>query len=96
MMKLLARLFARARPEISEAATRDAAAIARLHSSSFHRGWSEHELESLLLDRSVVAHRAMGGRKLVGFILSRVAADEAEILSIAVASSRRSRGSDSR
>jgi ribosomal-protein-alanine N-acetyltransferase len=92
MMRLLARLFGRQQPEISEAATRDAATMARLHSASFHRGWSEHELESLLLDRSVIAHRAMSGSKLVGFILSRIAADEAEILSVAVAASRRSRG----
>jgi ribosomal-protein-alanine N-acetyltransferase len=91
-MKVLARLFGRQQPEISQAATRDAAAIASLHSASFHRGWSEHELESLLLDRSVIAHRAMSGRKLVGFILSRLAGDEAEILSVAVAPSRRSRG----
>jgi ribosomal-protein-alanine N-acetyltransferase len=92
MRNVLARLFARARPEISEARAPDAAAIAGLHSALFHRGWSESELESLLLDRSVIAHRAMAGRKLIGFILSRVAADEAEILSVAVAASRRSRG----
>jgi [ribosomal protein S18]-alanine N-acetyltransferase len=92
MMKLLARLFGHQQPEISEAATRDAAAIASLHSASFRRGWNEDELESLLLDRSVIAHRAMSGSKLIGFILSRIAVDEAEILSVAVASSRRSRG----
>jgi ribosomal-protein-alanine N-acetyltransferase len=92
MIKLLARLFGGRQPEISEAGAGDAAAIASLHSASFHRGWSEHELESLLLDRSVIAHRAISGRKLVGFILSRIAADEAEILSVAVALSRRSRG----
>jgi ribosomal-protein-alanine N-acetyltransferase len=92
MMNALFRLLSRARPEISDAGAADAAAIANLHSASFHRGWSENELESLLLDRSVIAHRAMSGRKLVGFILSRLAADEAEILSVAVASSRRSRG----
>lgn len=92
MTNVLSRLFGRPQPEISEARAPDAAAIARLHSAAFHRGWSEDELESLLLDRSVIAHRALAGRKLVGFILSRVAADEAEILSIAVAASRRSRG----
>src|SRR5215212_6267677 len=92
MMNLFGGLFRRRDAEISEAGTRDAAVIAGLHSAAFHRGWSESELESLLLDRSVVAHRAMRGRKLVGFILSRLAADEAEILSIAVACSQRSRG----
>jgi [ribosomal protein S18]-alanine N-acetyltransferase len=92
MMQLIARLFGRNPAEISQAAPRDAAAIAILHSASFRRGWSEDELESLLLDRSVLGHRAMAGRNLVGFILSRIAADEAEILSIAVSRSRRSQG----
>ena len=58
----------------------------------FHRGWSDGEFEQLLLDRKVVAHRAIVGGNLVGFILSRVAAGEAEILSIAVAASRRGKG----
>ena len=66
-------------------AARDAAAIAALHAASFRRGWSEQEVEGLLLDRHVIAHRAMLGGKLVGFIMSRLAADEAEILSVAVA-----------
>jgi ribosomal-protein-alanine N-acetyltransferase len=92
MMNLFGGLFRRREAEISEAGSRDAAVIAGLHSAAFHRGWSESELESLLLNRSVVAHRAMRGRKLAGFILSRLAADEAEILSIAVACSQRSRG----
>ena len=48
--------------------------------------------EGLLLDRNVVAHRAMLGRTLVGFILSRIVEDEAEILSVAVAAARRGRG----
>jgi ribosomal-protein-alanine N-acetyltransferase len=44
------------------------------------------------LDRNVVAHRAMARGLLVGFILSRLVLDEAEILSVAVASARRGRG----
>ena len=44
---------------------------------------------SMLTDRSVVAHRAMIGSNFAGFIMSRMAADEAEILSVAVASSYR-------
>jgi [ribosomal protein S18]-alanine N-acetyltransferase len=40
----------------------------------------------------VVADRAMAGAGLVGFVLSRLAADQAEILSIAVAASYRGRG----
>jgi ribosomal-protein-alanine N-acetyltransferase len=92
MMGLIARLFARGEPALSEAGSRDAAAIARLHAASFRRGWSDGEFERLLLERNTVAHRAMTGRTLQAFILSRLAGDEAEILSVAVASARRGRG----
>jgi ribosomal-protein-alanine N-acetyltransferase len=63
-----------------------------LHAASFHRGWSDGEFEHLLLDRHIVAHRAMAGRSLVGFIISRRVLEEAEILSVAVAGSRRGKG----
>jgi ribosomal-protein-alanine N-acetyltransferase len=92
MMGLLDRLFARGEPVLSEAASRDAAAIAALHGASFRRGWSEQEVEALLVDRHVIAHRAMIGGKLAGFIMARLVAGEAEILSVAVASPRRGRG----
>jgi ribosomal-protein-alanine N-acetyltransferase len=85
-------LFARAEPVLSAAGPRDAVALAALHAASFNRGWSELELEQLLTDRSVVADRAVRGRRIVGFILSRRAADEAEILSIAVARAAQGRG----
>jgi [ribosomal protein S18]-alanine N-acetyltransferase len=90
-MSIFARLFAR-EPVLSEAGPRDAAALAALHGKSFQRGWSEQEFDQLLLDRNVVTHRAMSGRTLAGFVISRRAADEAEILSIAVAKAWRKRG----
>ena len=92
MMGLLSNLFVRGEPVLSEATRRDAAAIAALHAASFRRGWSEQEVEGLLIDRNVIAHRAMSGTAMVGFIMSRLAADEAEILSVAVAGRRRGRG----
>jgi [ribosomal protein S18]-alanine N-acetyltransferase len=92
MKNFFARLFARAEPALSEAGPRDAAALAQLHGASFHRGWSEEEFERLLADRGVLTHRAMLGRRLVGFIMSRLVQGEAEILSVAVASARRGRG----
>lgn len=92
MKRFFDRLFARAEPALSEAAPRDARAIAALHAASFRRGWSEDEIERLLLDRSVLTHRATIGRNLAGFIMSRIAADEAEILSVAVASGQRGKG----
>ena len=92
MMGLFSNLFARGEPVLSEAASRDAAAIAALHGASFARGWSEQEVEGLLTDRHVLAHRAMTGPSMAGFIMSRLIEDEAEILSVAVATSRRGRG----
>ena len=89
---LRARLFARGEPALSAASPRDAAAIAALHAASFRHGWSDGEFERMLRDRNIVAHRATAGRALHGFILSRLAGGEAEILSVAVASARRGRG----
>lgn len=92
MMNWLARLFAGAEPALSEASERDTAAIAPLHAASFRRGWSEQEVEGLLLERQVIAHRAMIGSAMAGFIMSRRVDDEAEILSVAVAHRQRGRG----
>ncbi len=92
MIGWLARVFAPAEHALSEAKPADAAILAQLHADSFHRGWSEDEMERLLLDRSVVAHRVLLGREIAGFMLSRRAADEAEILSVAVAPRWRGRG----
>ena len=92
MIGFLQRLFARGEPMLSEASTRDAAGIAALHGVSFRRGWSDSEIERLLIERNTVCHRATLGRALCGFILSRMAGGEAEILSVAVASAWRGRG----
>jgi [ribosomal protein S18]-alanine N-acetyltransferase len=92
LKRLFARLFARGEPALSEASPRDASAIATLHAASFRHGWSDGELERMLGERNIVAHRATVGRSLHGFILTRLAAGEAEILSVAVASARRGRG----
>jgi [ribosomal protein S18]-alanine N-acetyltransferase len=92
MRNLIRALFARTEPQYSPAGPRDARAMAALHATSFQRGWSEDEFEKLLLERNVVADRITRGTSLVGFILTRMAADEAEILSIAIASSERNQG----
>jgi ribosomal-protein-alanine N-acetyltransferase len=92
MMNFVSRLFTRAPPVLSEAGQRDAAAIAALHAASFQRGWGEDEIHGLLIDRAVITHRAAIGRTLVGFILSRLVEDEAEILSVAIAPGWRGRG----
>ena len=92
MIKFITRLFARALPELSEVKPRDAAAIAALHGASFNRGWTEQEIEQLLLDRFVVAHRAAFGGRMAGFIITRLVQGEAEILSVAIAPARRRKG----
>jgi ribosomal-protein-alanine N-acetyltransferase len=91
MIGLLSRLFSRGEPAFAEARPRDAAAIAGIHGASFQRGWGEDEIYGLLIEKNVVAHRAISGRKVVGFILSRLAAGEAEILSVAIAPAWRGR-----
>ncbi len=91
MMNFVARLFARGKPALSEARPADAAAIAAVHGASFKRGWGEDEIYRLLIENNVVAHRAMSGARLIGFILARRAAGEAEILSVAIAPAWRGR-----
>ena len=77
---------------VEPASLRDAPALAQIHGASFHRGWSEGEFENMLSERNTLVHRLRMGRKVIGFSVSRIAADEAEILSIAVAASHRGRG----
>jgi [ribosomal protein S18]-alanine N-acetyltransferase len=92
MIAFISELFSRAQPKLTTAGPNDAPAMAEVHAQAFRRGWSEAEFERLLADANIVAHRAIAGRVLVGFVVSRFAADEAEILSIAVAPSWRGRG----
>jgi ribosomal-protein-alanine N-acetyltransferase len=80
-------------PAVLELATmRDARQLAQLHGASFHRGWGENEFEIMLSERNTLVHRLRSGSKIIGFSVSRMAADEAEILSIAIAESHRGRG----
>jgi ribosomal-protein-alanine N-acetyltransferase len=63
-----------------------AAQCARIHAAGFAYPWGEAELENLIADPSAVGTAALdpAGARLRGFALSRLAADEAEILTIAV------------
>lgn len=65
---------------------------AALHKAAFAAPWSVSEFESLLADSSVVADGVGGSSTIAGFILSRRAADEAEILTIAIDPAARRRG----
>jgi ribosomal-protein-alanine N-acetyltransferase len=88
----LTRLIGRRAPAVSPAGPQDAPQFAALHAAAFQRGWSAEEFERLLIEPNVIADRAMAGSRLAGFVLSRIAADQAEILSITVAASDRRRG----
>ncbi len=92
MSRILARWFGRREPVIAEARPADAAVFSVLHAQSFRRGWGEGEMEQLLIDPAVIAHRVQLGHRVAGFILSRCAADEAEILSVAIDPRRRGQG----
>lgn len=89
--------FSRARDyTIIRMAGRDAAALERIHREDFSRPWSAAEFEGLLSQSNVFGFLAVpDGRPrgaAVGFVLARLAADEAEILTVAVARSDRRRG----
>jgi [ribosomal protein S18]-alanine N-acetyltransferase len=89
-------LFQRPPPAIRLLRPADAGAVSILHGEAFRRGWSAPEIEAMLLDPAVLgqgirralpwpasAMRRADG--LDGFVLSRRALDEAEVLTIAVA-----------
>jgi [ribosomal protein S18]-alanine N-acetyltransferase len=92
MMRWLSDWWTGGTAVVEAASLRDARRLAQLHGESFHRGWGEGEFEAMLTERNTLVHRLKVGRQLVGFAVSRMAADEAEILSIAVAASHRGRG----
>jgi ribosomal-protein-alanine N-acetyltransferase len=93
MMSWLSDLWSGGGAAVIEPATaRDAARLAELHGASFHRGWGESEFENMLTERNTLVHRLRIGRKTIGFAVSRLAADESEILSIAIDAGYRGRG----
>ncbi|CCD90101.1 putative Ribosomal-protein-alanine acetyltransferase, RimI-like protein [Bradyrhizobium sp. ORS 285] len=91
-MNMFFRWLSRPKPSIEAATPRDAARLAQIHAASFHRGWGEGEFETMLVERNTLIHRLQLGRKLIGFIVSRIGADEAEILSVALDPNQRGRG----
>jgi ribosomal-protein-alanine N-acetyltransferase len=79
-------------PQVETATLRDARRLAELHAASFHRGWGEGELESMIAERNTLVQCLKIGRKMIGFAVSRIGADEAEILSVAIDAAYRGRG----
>jgi ribosomal-protein-alanine N-acetyltransferase len=82
---------------LHELGVADADALAEIHAQGFSPGWPAYELAKLVGERNVFAiglrrHSALGFSRLVGFVLLRTAADEAEILTIAVRPGQQRRG----
>ena len=92
MIAWLSDWFGGGRPSIEPATLRDAPRLAQLHGASFHRGWGDGEFETMIAERNTLVHRLRLGRKTIGFAASRMGADEAEILSIAIDARHRGRG----
>jgi ribosomal-protein-alanine N-acetyltransferase len=81
-------------PVIRHIGVERAGECAALHALSFIHPWSVAELEQMLSAKEVLADGAHDGKShaLYGFLLSRIAADEAEILTIAVDPAHRKSG----
>lgn len=81
-------------PVVGPARLADAEDMAAIHARSFHRGWEAADIAAMVADRAVIAHviRRRPGADVAGFVLSRKAGDEAEILTVAIAPALRGRG----
>lgn len=81
-------------PCIRPIGTERSAECAAIHATSFAYPWQEADFEQLFVASGTFADGAIEAKEehLTGFILSRVAAGEAEILTIAVAPEWRRRG----
>jgi [ribosomal protein S18]-alanine N-acetyltransferase len=79
---------------IEPATTGDADPIARLHAAGFYRGWPREEFTAYLADpeRTPAFVACDARRRVVGFAMLRLAADEAELMTIAVDPKRRNKG----
>ncbi|WP_375451185.1 ribosomal protein S18-alanine N-acetyltransferase [uncultured Devosia sp.] len=82
MMKLW---IAPAGLHVEPAQGRDAGELARIHAQGFYRGWPREEFSGFLGEPDTPVYIACDARRrIAGFALIRQAADEAELLTIAV------------
>jgi ribosomal-protein-alanine N-acetyltransferase len=87
----------RSRVFVDEARSADADMLAEIHGDAFIRAWSADDFASLVASPAVFAlavrrDSPFGLRRTAGFIIVRKAADEAEILTIAIRAPSRGRG----
>jgi ribosomal-protein-alanine N-acetyltransferase len=89
--------FFGARTILDEVRADDADELVAIHADAFARSWSADDFAALIADRTVFAlalrrQGRLGRRRMIGFVLLRAVAGEAEILTVAVASAERGRG----
>jgi ribosomal-protein-alanine N-acetyltransferase len=77
---------------VAEASVEDAPALAAVHAAAFPAPWTAEAMAALLNAPGVHALLSHDGPGLTGFILMRAVADEAEVLTLAVAPAHRRRG----
>lgn len=78
---------------IEPAEVRDADALASLHAQGFHSGWPMADFASYIAGRDTPVYVACDARrKIAGFAMLRLAADEAELITIAVEPRWRKKG----
>jgi len=71
----------------------DASAIAVLHATLFPTPWEADAVKALIEHPAAVSLIAtLPGRKVIGFVIAQIAADEAEILTIGVAADAQRQG----
>lgn len=80
-------------PHIARLGAEHSEEAAAVHAQSFTYPWPADDLEALLAGSTTYADAAFGkAGEIQGFLLSRLAADEAEILTIAVKPRKRGAG----
>jgi ribosomal-protein-alanine N-acetyltransferase len=77
---------------ISQAIPGDAAELAHLHAEVLPPGWPAADIAAFCGDSGRIVIKAMDGAALLGFAILQFAADEAEILTVAVALQAQRRG----
>jgi ribosomal-protein-alanine N-acetyltransferase len=87
----------RSRVFVDEVGSSDADTLVDIHAEAFVRAWSADDFVSLINNENVFAlgvrrESVFGMRRLNGFVIVRIAADEAEILTIAVRRASRGKG----
>lgn len=80
-------------PSIWALSPQEAGACHQLHQKSFAYGWSADDFEALLSSETVCAEGIWrGASHLVGYVLSRIVKDEADLLTLVIAEKEQRKG----